>query len=99
MVTETADTTRPEAAPGALNGETYMTNHPSYNPHTGALAEVVARAIRDSIEEGRSVRLEHSDALAEALALECEVDHEGEDAHEFWGITSDGETWRIHLDR
>ena len=76
-----------------------MTNHPSYNPHTGALAEVVARAIRSSIEEGRSVRLEHSDELAAALALECEVDHEGEDAHEFWGTTSDGETWRIHLDR
>lgn len=76
-----------------------MTNHPSYNPHTGAIAQDVATAIRDSIEEGRIVHLEHSDALAEALALECEGEADTEEVHEFWGITSDGETWRVHLDR
>lgn len=76
-----------------------MINHPSYNPHTGALAQDVATAIRDSVQESRIVHIEHSDALAAALALECEGETDTPEVHEFWGVDCDGETWRVHLDR
>src|SRR5690606_29984611 len=53
-------------------GQISMINHPSYMPHTGALAQVVSDAIRKSIEEQRIVLLEHSDDLESALREECE---------------------------
>lgn len=76
-----------------------MINHPSYMPNTGALAQIVSDAIRKSIEEQRIVHLEHCDDLESALREECEGEADTEDVVEFWGITSDGESWRIHLDR
>lgn len=76
-----------------------MINHPSYMPHTGALAQVVSDAIRESIEEQRIVHLEHSDALESALREECEGEADTGEVVEFWGETSDGEPWRVHLDR
>lgn len=72
-----------------------------YHPrsHTGVLHERITTAIRDSVQESRIVHLEHSDALAAALALECEGEADTPEGHEFWGVDCDGVEWRIHLDR
>ncbi|MCC6994797.1 MAG: hypothetical protein IT370_09330 [Deltaproteobacteria bacterium] len=41
----------------------------------------------------------YSEALADALALECDDGADTEMVREFWGTTDDGDAWRVHLDR
>ena len=76
-----------------------MNLHPSYNKPMGATSQTVASAIDTSIQENRTVHLDYTAAVAAELARECEGEADTGETHEFWGVTCDGESWRVHLDR
>ena len=59
----------------------------------------IAHAIRESVREQRIVRLIYSDGIAELLRRDSEGETDTGEILEIWGITVDGDTWRIHLER
>jgi len=61
--------------------------------------ETIARAIRESVEEQRIVRLIYSDGIAEQLRRESEGESDTGETLEIWGVTVDGDEWRIQLER
>lgn len=73
-----------------------MKNHIQY---TGAVQETIAHAIRESVREQRIVHLIYSDRIAELLRRESEGETDTGDTLEIWGVTIDGDKWRIHLER
>lgn len=79
--------------------ESTVINHPSYKNDMGPGAEeTVARAIRESVRENRTVKLDYSESIAEILDRDCDGTSESE--HTYWGTRDEedgGGEWQITL--
>lgn len=63
----------------------------------------IRSALAASIRENRIVHLKYENLdsryvpTIEALTIECEDHVANGDVHEFWGVTEDGDEWRVHV--
>ena len=71
----------------------------NYNQYTGAVQETIAHAIRESVEKKQIVSLIYSDGIADLLRRESEGESDTGETLDIWGVTVDGDTWRISLER
>ena len=55
--------------------------------------------INRSVEYSEIAHARHEQQLAETLWLESEDHVETEEICEYWGMTDEGEEWRVHLEK
>jgi len=57
-----------------------------------------AELIRTSVRENRIVHARTDLAVSAGLSMESEDSVEADGITEYWGVTDDGEPWRVHMD-